>query len=546
MKKAFTLIEMLVVIIIIGIVILVAIPSVRNLTYNSSSKKYKEMEKIIVEASKVYSSSYQGELVNTSYECFNIPYSTLIKEELIEETDITCTGNIIMRKRDKIGYDYEPYLTCKDKKEKVVANNQRPSKLLKCIGFSGDFKVAYNLYTNSEKTENYDQGSWMKYVYGKYTSTSPYGTGIEKYQYTKDLLNWVDMTGNEQSYTNYNGTIYIRAIDQDGNISSVNHHVVKADTTGPTFALSNNEHGITANNTMKVDIINLKDSGVGVDKNASIYSYDGGTTWVPVASKEYNLATTGQIQVKDKLGNVTTQPVSVIKACSSPTGANATSDTILTGYSAWVNGSLVSGTMKNNGAITKTLSAGESYTIPKGFHNGSGKVTATALSNQTSATATANQILTGQTAWVNGAKITGTMPNNGTINKTIGAGESYTIPSGYTSGGVVTAKTLKEQTPATATASDVAEGKTAWVNGELITGIAKDSSITRIEIDWYANGGGNYNTFASRSGTAVYTKNSDGTWTKSGDWGGTYSFGSATATGYSWSATGGITAIRIS
>ena len=512
MKKAFTLIEMLVVIIIIGIVILVAIPSVRNLTYNSSSKKYKEMEKIIVEASKVYSSSYQGELVNTSYECFNIPYSTLIKEELIEETDITCTGNIIMRKRDKIGYDYEPYLTCKDKKEKVVANNQRPSKLLKCIGFSGDFKVAYNLYTNSEKTENYDQGSWMKYVYGKYTSTSPYGTGIEKYQYTKDLLNWVDMTGNEQSYTNYNGTIYIRAIDQDGNISSVNHHVVKADTTGPTFALSNNEHGITANNTMKVDIINLKDSGVGVDKNASIYSYDGGTTWVPVASKEYNLATTGQIQVKDKLGNVTTQPVSVIKACSSPTGANATSDTILTGYSAWVNGSLVSGTMKNNGAITKTLSAGESYTIPKGFHNGSGKVTATALSNQTSATATANQILTGQTAWVNGAKITGTMPNNGTINKTIGAGESYTIPSGYASGGVVTAKTLKEQTPATATATDIIEGKTAWVNGELVTGTASSQpQYTSVTVVIAGEDGGN----SVKPTTITIQVGKTGTWTTS-------------------------------
>ncbi|MDR2024517.1 MAG: hypothetical protein LBQ71_15010 [Hungatella sp.] len=67
------------------------------------------------------------------------------------------------------------------------------------------------------------------------------------------------------------------------------------------------------------------------------------------------------------------------------------------------------GTMTNHGAITQTLNAGGSYTIPSGYHNGSGKVTANSLSSQTSATATASQILSGQTAWVNGSKITGTI-----------------------------------------------------------------------------------------------------------------------------------------
>lgn len=34
------------------------------------------------------------------------------------------------------------------------------------------------------------------------------------------------------------------------------------------------------------------------------------------------------------------------------------------------------GTMVNNGAVSKTLNPGENYTIPVGYHNGSGKVTA--------------------------------------------------------------------------------------------------------------------------------------------------------------------------
>ena len=79
------------------------------------------MEKVILEASKLYANSYKGELVNTSSECFNIPYETLVTEELIEEEkDIKCSGQVILRKREKVGYNYEPYLTCKNEDGKIV------------------------------------------------------------------------------------------------------------------------------------------------------------------------------------------------------------------------------------------------------------------------------------------------------------------------------------------------------------------------------------------------------------------------------------------
>ena len=66
------------------------------------------------------------------------------------------------------------------------------------------------------------------------------------------------------------------------------------------------------------------------------------------------------------------------------------------------------GTMPNKGAVTASLNCGGSYTIPAGYHNGSGKVTANSLASQTSANATAGNIISGKTAWVNGKKITGT------------------------------------------------------------------------------------------------------------------------------------------
>ena len=71
-------------------------------------------------------------------------------------------------------------------------------------------------------------------------------------------------------------------------------------------------------------------------------------------------------------------------------------------------GEVHTGTMKNKGAVTASLNCGGSYTIPAGYHNGSGKVTANSLASQTNANATAGDIVKGKTAWVNGSKLTGT------------------------------------------------------------------------------------------------------------------------------------------
>ena len=55
--------------------------------------------------------------------------------------------------------------------------------------------------------------------------------------------------------------------------------------------------------------------------------------------------------------------------------ANAADAEILAGKTAYVKGAKKTGTMKNNGAVTGTIStkAGQ-YTVPQGFHDGSGKV----------------------------------------------------------------------------------------------------------------------------------------------------------------------------
>lgn len=58
-------------------------------------------------------------------------------------------------------------------------------------------------------------------------------------------------------------------------------------------------------------------------------------------------------------------------------GGTATTSDILSGKIAYSKGSKLVGTMTNNGTVTKTLTTnGSYYTIPKGYHSGTGKVTA--------------------------------------------------------------------------------------------------------------------------------------------------------------------------
>ncbi|MDE5586810.1 MAG: prepilin-type N-terminal cleavage/methylation domain-containing protein, partial [Bacilli bacterium] len=247
--KAFTLVELLTVIILLGLIITLAIPTLRNLTYNGAEKQYQYHQKLVHEAAKIYAKNYRGELDNNDSSCFNIPYYALLQEDLIEEEDTKCSGSIILEKRGHNGYNYNYYLTCKDVSGEVL--HESDPIPLSCKEVSGSFKVSYQLYQDNGKTP-YTEGDWAKEVYAEYNSSSPYNYPIDYFEYSVDFINWTKIEDHSKNYTNYVGNVFVRAVDKGDNISEVIRHLVRTDSLGPTFVLKSNENEISDNNLISI------------------------------------------------------------------------------------------------------------------------------------------------------------------------------------------------------------------------------------------------------------------------------------------------------
>lgn len=262
---------------------------------------------------------------------------------------------------------------------------------------------------------------------------------------------------------NYNDTSNVTAAASDVLANKV---IVNADGETVAGTMPNNAHGggtLDISNT-SYTIAKGYYSGMG-----TVNIVPEAKAAIPSKSEQVIAPTTGKV-----LSSVTVRAIP--DAYQDVSGVDATADDVLDGkVIVDAEGNEITGTIPVIGAtgtVLDTTLGNQSKTIAKGYHSGTGtvkinleeksvtpttaaqtvtpttgkvlsKVSVAAIPSAyiitTDATAAAANILAGKTAYVAGAKVTGTMANNGSTSATMDGlvTTSVTIPAGYTTGGTV-------------------------------------------------------------------------------------------------------------
>lgn len=147
---------------------------------------------------------------------------------------------------------------------------------------------------------------------------------------------------------------------------------------------------------------------------------------------------------------------------------------------------VVEGTMPNRGAVSHSLALNGTYTVPAGYHNGSGKVTqALTVITPTTTNLALNGTYTIPQGWHSGTgKVTQNLTVIAAANHTLAINGTYTIPQGWHNGQgkVVQNVTTQGATNyyATTSAQTISSGR--YLTGNLTIGALSHANLTAANI----------------------------------------------------------------
>ena len=166
-RKGFSLIELLGALVIIGLILLVVIPSVSRLLTNNDAKEYSNYLNIIETASKSYAKDKQDDLGGSSdVGCIEVSLEDLIKENYLKKFNdkkITCTGKVRInnnRGKEKISIN----LSCMDEKNKETFKKENISGD-SCLAFIPEEGLVSQIMKNglgSGSTGKYDNKTYIR------------------------------------------------------------------------------------------------------------------------------------------------------------------------------------------------------------------------------------------------------------------------------------------------------------------------------------------------------------------------------------------------
>ena len=150
--------------------------------------------------------------------------------------------------------------------------------------------------------------------------------------------------------------------------------------------------------------------------------------------------------------------------------ATATNNQLVEGYTCYVNDELVVGSILIKSPVNKTLYVSQSTNLESGYYVGNDVISTSSLSEETVASSEIVDILTDNNGWANGVFLNGTMVNKGAISQAFGANASYTIPQGWHNGSGKVTQALAVQgavgiTAGTGNQTVCSAGR--WTTGDL-------------------------------------------------------------------------------
>ena len=159
-KKAFTITEVLATLVILGIIVAIAIPSVNKLNEKFEKEYYDKLDKTIIESAKLYIKDNPDKRPINILESFSIDYQNL-KDKYLDnikgyKNSDSISGKVVVVKTND-GYEYK-----------------------NCYSLNGQ-----NKYTDSDSYCNFSDGDRIEYDYGDLNNDNLY---LHVGNYTQDEI----------------------------------------------------------------------------------------------------------------------------------------------------------------------------------------------------------------------------------------------------------------------------------------------------------------------------------------------------------------------
>ena len=202
-SKGFTMVELLAAVAIMGMLTVMAFPTMRALQGRNEKQKYEEYGKSMVSAAKLYTDSYADDLFPKGYknEFAKIYSEDLLKKDLLKNigfTDVSCINGESFIVVAKYGDDYEYclHLVCKPKKNPAASTVLYQETNREGICKTYDTRKVRYIYNPSVNGINRPQVEYIDEIIkgdDAYRALSPskfsnfdYANNHQKFQHWKD------------------------------------------------------------------------------------------------------------------------------------------------------------------------------------------------------------------------------------------------------------------------------------------------------------------------------------------------------------------------